>query len=292
MDGSTEDTTPERPRLSLVIPAYNEARRLPESLTRARAYLRAKGDQHDAWGACEVLVVDDGSTDATRAVVEAARAGWPALRLIRQEHAGKGAAVRGGILAARGDYVALADADFSMPVSQFDRFTQEVLGPYDIAIGSREAPSARRYGEPEYRHLMGRVFNRVVQLLLLPGIEDTQCGFKVLRRPVAVEVARRQTVEGWGFDVELLTIARRLGYAIREVGIDWHYIPDSRISPLRDTLTMLGDVLRIWRNSRRGRYGPTVQAAGKASNTIVSTSSGKDAGAPVASEDHAATPER
>jgi dolichyl-phosphate beta-glucosyltransferase len=100
---------------------------------------------------------------------------------------------------------------------------------------------------------MGRVFNRVVQVLL-PGIQDSQCGFKALRREVAVDVARRQTIEGWGFDVELLYIARRRGYTMREVGIDWYYMPDSRISPLRDSLTMLRDVLQIAWNARQGVY--------------------------------------
>jgi len=248
MSTARDDVLPVRPWLSIVIPAYNEARRLPQSLTGVREWLHQRPES------CEVLVVDDGSTDATAAVVENLAVGWPVLRLVRGPHRGKGGAVREGILTARGEYVALADADFSMPVAQIDRlFACALDRGCDIAIGSREAQGARRYGEPGYRHLMGRVFNRVVQLLL-PGIQDSQCGFKALRREVAVDVARRQTIVGWGFDVELLYIARRRGYTMREVGIDWYYMPDSRISPLRDTLTMLRDVLQIAWTARRGVY--------------------------------------
>jgi dolichyl-phosphate beta-glucosyltransferase len=172
--------------------------------------------------------------------------------------------VKAGILAATGTCVALADADFSMPPEEFDRFGIARLGANEIAIGSREAPGARRYAEPAYRHIMGRAFNRLVQLLLLPGIQDTQCGFKCLRRAAAVDLCRQQTIAGWGFDVELLYIARRHGYAIREVPIAWHYVRGSRINPVRDTVTMVRDVLAIRRNSRRGRYDGDPRAVGAA----------------------------
>ncbi len=259
MSSASDDATPEHPWLSLVIPAYNEARRLPATLASAREWLRHKP------ATCEVLVVDDGSTDATAALVQELAASWPALRLVRGPHRGKGGAVREGILAARGEYVALADADFSMPMAQFDRLFADALDHgCDIAIGSREATGARRFGEPRYRHLMGRVFNHVVQLLL-PGIQDSQCGFKALRRAVAVDVVERQTIVGWGFDVELLYIARRRGYRIREVGIDWYYMPESRVSPLRDTLTMLRDVAQIAWNARRGVYDAAAATGAKTS---------------------------
>jgi glycosyltransferase involved in cell wall biosynthesis len=236
--------------LSIVIPAYNEAHRLPASLELARAFLGASGLS------AEVLVVDDGSADGTAAAVEEAQQDWPALNLLRQTHAGKGAAVRLGVAQAMGEQVALADADFSMPITEFRRFMPDMLGEYDIAIASREAPGARRYGEPEYRHIMGRVFNRLVQWLLLPGIEDTQCGFKFLRRAVAQDIIEQLTIDGWGFDVEMLYIARRHGYQIREIGVPWRYGSDSRVSPLRDTVTMIRDIITVWLNSRRGRYDP------------------------------------
>jgi glycosyltransferase involved in cell wall biosynthesis len=243
--------------LSIVIPAYNEAHRLPASLEQARAFLESSALS------TEILIVDDGSDDGTAAVVEQAQREWPALKLLRQAHAGKGAAVRLGVAQAVGKQIALADADFSMPLTEFRRFMPDALGDYDIAIASREAPGARRYGEPEYRHIMGRVFNRLVQWLLLSGIEDTQCGFKFLRRAVAQDIIGQLTIDGWGFDVELLYIARRHGYQIREIGVPWRYGSDSRVSPLRDTLTMIRDIGTIWLHSRKGRYDP-LPAAGNA----------------------------
>lgn len=243
-----------RPAISIVIPAYNEAQRLVASLASIQDYVKTKSRQ------VEVLIVDDGSTDTTAAIVEDMAARWPMLRLIRAPHRGKGAALSTGMLAATGDYIALADADLSMPIEEFDRFSVEALGPFDVAIGSREAPGARRYGEPWYRHLMGRVFNRLVQVLVLPGIQDTQCGFKCLRREVAVELCQCQTVLGWGFDVELLYVARQHGYRVLEVPINWYYKADSRIRLARDTISMVRDVLSIRTNSRQGRYLARVTA--------------------------------
>lgn len=243
-----EQRLAEEPALSVVIPAFNEADRLPTSLAQLRAYLEGRQEP------CEVLVVDDGSTDGTAEVVADWSRRWPAVRLVRGRHRGKGAAVREGVLVAKGTYVALADADFSMPAEEFERFRQTLMEPGDIAIGSREAKGSRRIGEPAYRHIMGRAFNALVRALLLPGIQDTQCGFKYLRRAVAVELCRKQTVDGWAFDVELLYIARLRGYRAREVPISWYYMPGSRVHPLRDTIAMVRDVLTIRFNGARGRY--------------------------------------
>ena len=263
-----KDTVKQQPALSIVIPAYNEAARLPTSLDALRHYLAALPYP------CEIVVADDGSTDDTCAVVKSLIDAWPAsplLRLVSGPHAGKGSAVRSGVLVATGDYIALADADFSMPVEEFNRFKPDVLGAYDVAIGSREAAGARRYDEPFHRHLMGRVFNTLVQILLLPGIQDTQCGFKCLRRDVAHELCQQQTITGWGFDVELLYMARKRGYTIREVPISWYYMPGSRINPLRDTLTMLRDILTIRANGKRGLYD-TSAIATSASDQVESLS--------------------
>lgn len=239
-------------KFSLVIPAYNEAQRLPQRLAGVKAYLETKSVTS------EVIVVDDGSTDDTVAIVREWMDHWSELRLVQREHRGKGAAVRTGMFAARGEYVALADADFSMSVEQFDRFTVEALGPFDIAIGSREAPGARRIDEPMHRHVMGRVFSKIVELVLLPGIQDTQCGFKCLRRQVALDLCQYQIIEGWGFDPELLYIGRQRGYDIREVPISWRYMPGSRVHPMRDSITMLKDVLMIRYRGWRMRYSQEV----------------------------------
>ncbi|HEX9067490.1 MAG TPA: glycosyltransferase [Ktedonobacterales bacterium] len=242
--------------LSCVIPAFNEASRLPESLPPLRAWADAQ-----SW-AYEVLVVDDGSADDTAGVVTRMAREWAQLRLVRGPHQGKGGAVRAGVLAAQGQHVALADADFSMPAKEFSRFLVPPAADCDVALGSREAPGAMRFSEPGYRHIMGRVFDRLVQVAVLPGIEDTQCGFKLMRHAVAVDLCQHQTLTGWGFDVELLVIARERGYSLCEVPIPWHYMAGSRVNPIRDTLTMVADVAHVWRNRRAGIYakGLTPQA--------------------------------
>jgi dolichyl-phosphate beta-glucosyltransferase len=236
------------PALSIIIPAFNEARRLPENLRRLRAWLARQPY------AADVLVVDDGSEDNTADMVYELMRDWPALSLLVVTHAGKGAAVRAGVMAATGELVAFADADFSMPVGELERLRAVALESGGIAIASREAPGARRFGEPWYRHVMGRVFNRVVQWLILPGIQDTQCGFKCMPREIALTLCQRQTIAGWGFDVELLAMARRYGFAVREVPIPWYYMTSSRVRLGRDTVTMLREVLRIRANCQSGFY--------------------------------------
>lgn len=237
-----------RPELSIVIPAYNEARRLPESFARLYDYLQRQPYL------TEVILVDDGSNDSTAAVARAWMGRWHALRLVQIPHTGKGAAVRAGALAAQGDWIFIADADFSMPVQELALFAPTEYPTIDVLIGSREAPGAHRIGEPVYRHLMGRVFNLVAQWLLVPGIRDTQCGFKRLRREVALDLFFHQSVTGWSFDVEMLYVARLRGYSIREIPISWYYKAGSKVHPVRDTLTMGRDLIAIWRNARIGAY--------------------------------------
>ncbi|MCX8025796.1 MAG: glycosyltransferase family 2 protein [Thermanaerothrix sp.] len=237
------------PLLSIIIPAYNEEHRLPGTLQAIHDFLA--GQPYTA----EVLVVENGSTDATLAVAQAYAARLPYLRVFHEDIRGKGWAVRRGMLAAVGAYRFICDADLSMPINEVNRFLPPQLPPeVDIAIASREAPGARRYGEPEYRHLAGRVFNWMVRLLALPGLQDTQCGFKMFRAAVAEDLFRHQTITGWTFDVEVLFIARRRGYKIVEIPIPWYFNPESKVRLWRDARQMFLDLLTIRRNARRGLY--------------------------------------
>ncbi len=202
-------------------------------------------------------MVDNASTDRTAEIVQETAATNPILSLEYQPIQGKGAAVRKGMLAARGDYLFICDADLAMPVEQVERFLPPALDDYDIAIASREAPGAVRYDEPWYRHVMGRVFNWLVRLLAVPGIQDTQCGFKCFRRTAAHEIFTTQVLDGWAFDVEVLYIALRWGYRVVEVPIDWYYGEGSRVSPLSDSIRMVQELIRIRRNGREGLYDRT-----------------------------------
>jgi len=222
----------------------------------------------------EVLVVDNASTDGTPDVVREIAAGHPFVSLLYQPIRGKGAAVRKGMMEGQGEYLLIYDADRAMPVEEITKFLPPALSGYDVAIASREAPGAVRYNEPWYRHLMGRVFNFIVRLLAVPwyrhlmgrvfnfivrllavpDIQDTQCGFKCFRREVARDVFAIQKIDGWAFDVEILHIALRHGYRVIEVPIRWYYGEGSRISAVRDSWSMLLEVLRIRRNGHAGLY--------------------------------------
>jgi dolichyl-phosphate beta-glucosyltransferase len=240
--------TADRPLLSIIIPAYNEERRLPSSLDQIADFI-AEQDY-----GIEVIVVDNDSSDATRAIAEAYAANHDTVRVMSEPRRGKGAAVRTGMLGGCGEYLFICDADLSMPVEEIAKFMPPQRTGYDVAIASREIEGAKRVGEPEYRHLMGRVFNFIVRLLAIPKVQDTQCGFKVFRREVAEHVFPQQTIDGWAFDVEVLFIALKAGYTLIEVPITWYYRAQSRVHPLRDSVTMLIEVLRVRWNGLRGLY--------------------------------------
>ena len=237
--------------LSIVIPAYNEAGRLESTLSTLREYLTRLDS---TW---EIRVVDDGSTDGTVSVAEAVAVQDSRIVVQREPHRGKGGAVRAGLLAARGDLRFICDADLSMAIQQLSMFLPPQAPHYDVAIGSREGPEARRVGEPAYRHFVGRVFNRLVQILVLPGIEDSQCGFKMFTADAVARIFPLVEVDGWAFDVEALAVARARRLRIVEVPIEWHYRQDSRLSMGRDGIAMLRELLRIRRNLRSGRYRGT-----------------------------------
>ena len=169
---------------------------------------------------------------------------------------GKGAAVKHGMLVAQGEYRFICDADLAMPIEEIAKFLPPAQrrGSYDIAIASREAPGAVRYDEPAYRHLMGRVFNSLVRFMAVPGIQDTQCGFKMLNRQAAELIFPLQRLDGWSFDVEVLYIARCHNLHLVEIPIHWYYQTDSRVRPFHDTISMVQELLKIRRNGRRGLY--------------------------------------
>jgi glycosyltransferase involved in cell wall biosynthesis len=235
--------------VSLVIPAYNEELRLLGTLNHILIHM---GGQPLRF---ELLVVDDGSTDRTAEVVSTLTLHDARIRLLREPHRGKGAAVRAGALAAAGRCVIFCDADLSYSVSDLTRLVA-LLDDAPVVIGSREVEGARRADEPGYRHHMGRAFNLVVRALAVPGIRDTQCGLKCFSREAARRLFSLQTVNGFGFDVEVLFLARKLGYRIVEAPIAWHHVSGSKVDPLRDAMRMFGDVLRVRLNDIRGRYDP------------------------------------
>ena len=203
------------PFLSIIIPAHNEENRLPRTLEQVFAFLAQQSYES------EVLVIENGSTDHTLQIAQEYAKLHDTLRVIREEGRGKGLAVRRGMLEARGDFRLMCDADLSMPVEEIKKFIPGALPDLDIAIASREAAGSVRYDEPRYRHLGGRLINLMIRLLILPGLQDTQCGFKCFRASIAEDLFRRQTLMGWSFDIELLFIARRRGYQVIEIPIDW-----------------------------------------------------------------------
>lgn len=228
-----------KPRLSVIIPAYNEERRLPGCLARLREYLPTLDRE------VEVIVAENGSADGTVAVVRECQRDMPYLRLLRVPTPGKGWAVRAGMLAGRGDHLMFCDVDFSMPVEEIGKFVALLDQGAPIVIASRELATSRRHDEPPRRHLMGRVFNRVVRVFVVGGIDDTQCGFKAFQRSVARDLFSVQRIHGWAFDVEILYLARRRGYRVQQLAIDWYYDGDSRVRGMRDSVDMMAEVLRI-----------------------------------------------
>jgi dolichyl-phosphate beta-glucosyltransferase len=236
--------------LSIVIPAYNEEVRLPASLGTVSAYLNGRGSSV----AAEVIVVDDGSSDATaERAREAARRFGLDLQVLRLPgNRGKGFAVRSGALASRGALLLVSDADFSTPIYEWEKL-RATGAP--VAIGSRALDeSLVKEKQPFLRQSMGKLFNRLVQLLLVPGIRDTQCGFKLFSEEAAREIFSRAKVDRFAYDVEALLLARRLGYAIAEVPVLWFNSPDTRVSLLGGAQAYW-DLLRIRLRTRKNPRG-------------------------------------
>lgn len=248
------------PEYSIVIPCFNESGKITSSLTQILTFMPT------FCSTFEVIVVDDGSTDDSVAKIKEYQKNHNYVRLIENQHKGKGPTVWTGVMEALGDYIYMADADLSAPIDSLKKLSIWIKEhDYDIVIASREGFGAKRLGEPLYRHIMGRIFNFLVQALILPGIKDSQCGFKLFKGDVAKDVFGRLSIYGrsaeeqkgaylGAFDVEVLFIAKKLGYKIKEAPIEWTYVKTSRLNPVKDSLKMARDVLRIKLNGLKGAY--------------------------------------
>lgn len=236
MDASREEI-----EISIVIPAYNEQVRIGLTLVRTLEYLRAR------FPSSEVIVVDDGSSDATREIVQEMATREPRLRLLEQpQNKGKGAAVRRGVLEAKGKWILFMDADLATPIEELETLFVWARQGYPIVIGSRGlAESDIRKHQPAARELMGKVFNRIVRAAVLGGFKDTQCGFKLFERGVGRELFAAQKLDGFAFDVEVLLLAKERGYDVREVPIVWYHAPNSKVSPVTDATRMFGDLVKL-----------------------------------------------
>lgn len=245
---------------SIIIPAYNEAARILPYLRSITSYMRDRGQPY------EVLVVDDGSTDTTASVVETLASSVQEIQLLRAPlRRGKGAAVRRGMQAAVGRLQLFADADGATPIQELARLEQALTNGADLAIGSRALASRLPDYAVQarfYRTILGNLFNSVVQQSSLKGITDTQCGFKLFRQTVAADLFGVSSIDGYGFDLELLYVAQQRGYRIAEIPVNWSDQPGSKVRVLRDGLAMLRELTVIWRNSANGYYSSSLHARG------------------------------
>jgi glycosyltransferase involved in cell wall biosynthesis len=252
------------PTYSIVIPAYNESTRLGATLEKVLAYIRAQG-----WNA-EVIVVNDGSRDGTAEIVRTFAAKDPALRLVENPgNRGKGYSVRNGMLHARGRIVLFSDADLSSPIEEASHLLQALEAGADIAIGSRwlraETQTQR---QPLYRQIFGRIFNLLLRLTLGLQFKDTQCGFKAFKQPAVQAIFPLQKIERWGFDPEILFLARKFGFRMQEVPVAWGHSGGTRIHPLIDGSRMFMEMLHIRWNDQTGKYDAAPNISAQAADTL------------------------
>jgi dolichyl-phosphate beta-glucosyltransferase len=241
----------EAPYLSVVIPAYNEERRLPATCRGVGEYLEQAGYPY------EVILVDDGSTDSTPVFIRAIAAEVPGFRgVFLPSNRGKGAAVRAGMATARGEHLLFSDSDLSTPIEEVRRLSAALEERQaGVAIASRRLAGAHLVvRQPLHRRVMGTGFSLLTRTVALPGLYDTQCGFKLFTRQAAQAIFPRLTIARFGFDVEALYLARRLGYRVVEVPVTWQDSRESKVNPLRDSARMFGDLARIRWNDLAGRY--------------------------------------
>jgi len=239
----------ESPFLSVIVPAYNEELRIADSIDQLCSYL---SNMSYSW---ELIVVNDGSDDKTAKIVDDMTKGNGHLRLINATHQGKGAAVKLGMLTAKGKWRFLSDADLSMPPSNICRFFSGPNGipNFDVSIGSREIIGSKRFDEPLSRHILGRIYNWTVKLIVVRGIEDTQCGFKMYSAEAAETIFSLQRLNGWGYDVENLFLANKIGLSIGEIPIDWRYHSGGKMT-LAGSINGYFEIFRVRLNHLLGRY--------------------------------------
>lgn len=238
------------PRLSIVIPAYNEEARLPPTLARVVAWIRAQDF------ACEVVVVDDGSADRTADAARAALADVAHRVLVHARNRGKGAGLRTGMCDARGEYVLMTDADLSTPIEEAARFLDAHAAGAAVVIGTRKTHGAKLLRrQSRLRERMGRVFTLLSNALVCPGVTDFTCGFKCFRADACAAIFSRLREEGWAYDAEVLYLARRLGYGVVEVPVSWSNDPSTRVRLVRDAVGSFLGLLRIRGRALAGRYG-------------------------------------
>jgi glycosyltransferase involved in cell wall biosynthesis len=233
------------PFLSIIVPAHNEEGRLSKTLDELLEFISS---QHYS---SEIIIIENASVDRTLSIANDYASKFPLISVLQNTLPGKGLAVQKGMLAAKGEYRFICDADLSMPAVEIARFLPPALTGADIGIASREAPGAIRYNEPPLRHLVGRVFNAMVRVIVLRGLQDTQCGFKCFTGRAAEILFPLQTIPGWTFDVEILAIAQKMGLKLVEVPIPWYYQGDSKVRVVRDSLKMARDLFRIRKNLKR-----------------------------------------
>lgn len=234
------------PQLSVVIPAFNEEARIGPTLAATTEWLDGQGEDY------ELLVVDDGSRDATPEIVNAVGAANPRVRLIQlPQNRGKGAAVRTGVLASTGAEVLFSDADLATPIEELGKLRARLREGYDVAIGSRALPGSDiRTRQHPLREAMGRTFNVIVRALVLGGIRDTQCGFKLFKGDAGRALFRNARVDGFAFDVEVLLLAKGR-YRVAEVPVVWRHVAESKVSPGLDAARMFVDIVRLKLNRRK-----------------------------------------
>ena len=250
MSDQRPTTDDRQPNYSVIIPAYNEDARLAATLEKVLAYMADRG-----WSA-EVIVVNDGSHDNTAEIVHGFAERNPRLQLLENPgNRGKGYSVRNGMLHAQGEILLFSDADLSSPIEEADKLFAAISEGADVAIGSRWLRSdLQTQRQPLYRQLFGRVFNFLLRVTLGLNFKDTQCGFKAFTRLAASAIFPLQTIERWGFDPELLYVAKKLGFKVAEVPVAWAHREGTRINPLRDGTRMFLEMLKIRWNALSGRY--------------------------------------